>query len=86
MNSIDAMKKEIRSQTHHLPKLDLPRQIDLDDCLFIGAGDSYAAALIALYASNYKTICSSPMEIVFNPGIINKKLMLRRKHFLKLTG
>lgn len=85
MNSIDAMKKEIRSQTYSLPKLDLPRQIDLDDCLFIGAGDSYAAALVALYASNYKIICVSPMEIVFNPEIINKN-DYRRIYIVSISG
>jgi glucosamine--fructose-6-phosphate aminotransferase (isomerizing) len=85
MNSINAMEKEIRSQTDHLPKLDLPREIDLDDCLFIGAGDSYAAALIALYASNYKIICSSPMEIVFNPEIINKN-DYRRIYIVSISG
>jgi len=85
MNSINAMKKEIRSQTDHLPKLDLPRQIDLDDCLFIGAGDSYAAALVALYASNYKIMCSTPMEIVFNPEIIDKN-HYRRIYIVSISG
>jgi glucosamine 6-phosphate synthetase-like amidotransferase/phosphosugar isomerase protein len=85
MNSIDAMEKEIISQIHHLPKLDLPMQVDLDDCLFIGAGDSYAAALVALYASDYKIVCSSPMEIVFNPEIINKN-NYRRIYIVSISG
>jgi fructoselysine-6-P-deglycase FrlB-like protein len=85
MNSIRAMKKEIRFQTDYLPKLDLPGQIDLDDCLFIGAGDSYAAALVALYASNYKIVCCSPMEIVLNPEILNKN-DYRRIYIVSVSG
>ena len=85
MNSINAMEKEIRSQIDYLSKLDLPGQVDLDDCLFIGAGDSYAAALVALYASNYKIVCSSPTEIVFNPEIINKNYY-RRIYIVSVSG
>src|SRR5919198_2068615 len=77
MNSINAMKKEIRYQIDYLSKLDLPGQMDLDDCLFIGAGDSYVAALIARYASNYKVVCCNPMEIVFNPEIIKRNCWCR---------
>ena len=85
MNSINAMEKEIRYQIDYLSKLDLPGQMDLDDCLFIGAGDSYVAALIARYASNYKVVCCNPMEIVFNPKII-KTNYCRRIYIVSVSG
>jgi fructoselysine-6-P-deglycase FrlB-like protein len=85
MNSINAMEKEIRYQIDYLSKLDLPGQVDLDNCLFIGAGDSYVAALIARYASNYKIVCCNPMEIVFNPEII-KRNYCRRIYIVSVSG
>src|SRR5919202_1115241 len=85
MNSINAMEKEIRSQIDYLSKLGLPGQMDLDDCLFIGSGDSYAAALVALYASNYKIVCYSPAEIVSNPEII-KENYYRRIYIVSVSG
>ena len=85
MNSIRAMEEEIRSQTNYLSKLDLPGKIGLDDCLFIGAGDSYAAALIAVYASNHKIVCCNPIDILVNPEII-KKNSYRRIYIVSVSG
>jgi fructoselysine-6-P-deglycase FrlB-like protein len=85
MNSVSAMEEEIRSQVDYLSKLDLPRQIGLDDCLFIGSGDSYAAALIAVYASNYKIVCCNPIDVVVNPEII-KKNSYRRIYIVSVSG
>jgi glutamine---fructose-6-phosphate transaminase (isomerizing) len=85
MNSISAMEEEIRSQVNYLSKLDLPGKIGLDDCLFIGAGDSYAAALIAVYASNHKIVCCNPTDIVVNPEII-KKNYYRRIYIVSVSG
>jgi fructoselysine-6-P-deglycase FrlB-like protein len=79
------MKKEIRYQIDYLSKLELPEQMDLDNCLFIGAGDSYVAALIARYASDYKIVCCNPMEIVFNPEII-KRNHCRRIYIVSVSG
>src|ERR687887_1159916 len=85
MNSISAMEKEIRYQIDYLSKLDLPDQEDLDNCLFIGAGDSYVAALIARYASNYKAVCCNPMEIAFNQEIITRNCF-RRVYIVSVSG
>ena len=85
MNSISAMEKEIRYQIDFLSKLDLPDQEDLDNCLFIGAGDSYVAALIARYASNYKAVCCNPMEIAFNQEIITRNCF-RRVYIVSVSG
>ena len=85
MNSISAMEEEIRSQLNYLSKLDLPGRIGLDNCLFIGAGDSYAAALTAVYASNHKIICCNPIDIIINPEII-KKNYYRRIYIVSVSG
>jgi fructoselysine-6-P-deglycase FrlB-like protein len=85
MNSISAMEEEIRSQVNYLSKLDLPGQIGLDDCLIIGAGDSYAAALVAVYASDHKIACCNPIDIVVNPEII-KKNYYRRIYIVSVSG
>jgi fructoselysine-6-P-deglycase FrlB-like protein len=85
MNSISAMEEEIRSQVNYLSKLDLPGKIGLDDCLFIGAGDSYAAALIAVYASNHKVVCCNPIDILVNPEIM-KKNSYRRVYIVSVSG
>jgi fructoselysine-6-P-deglycase FrlB-like protein len=83
MNSIQAMKKEIRYQIDQLPKLNLPKQANLDDCLIIGAGDSYAAALIAQYVSNHRAKCITPMDIVFDPEIVTGS---RRLYIISVSG
>ena len=76
------MEKEIRYQIDDLSKLDLPSKANLDNCLMVGAGDSYVAALITEYVSNYRTICCNPMEIVFNPEIIKN----HRLYIISVSG
>jgi fructoselysine-6-P-deglycase FrlB-like protein len=85
MNSINAMYKEIRYQVDYLSKLDVPGQVNLDNCLFIGAGDSYVTALIARYASHYKVGCCNPMDIVFNPEIIQRNYC-RKIYIVSVSG
>jgi glucosamine--fructose-6-phosphate aminotransferase (isomerizing) len=82
MNSIDAMETEIRYQVENLSKSNLPKQTNLSDCMFIGSGDSYVAALIAQYASNHKVICCNPMDIVLNPEIAKN----RRIYIVSISG
>jgi fructoselysine-6-P-deglycase FrlB-like protein len=76
------MQKEIRYQIDELPKLDLPKQVEFDNCLIVGAGDSYVAALITQFLSNYKAICCTPMEIVYNPKILEN----RRLYIVSVSG
>lgn len=82
MNSIDAMETEIRYQVENLSKSNLPKQTNLSDCMFVGSGDSYVAALIAQYASNHKVICCNPMDIVLNPEIVEN----RRIYIVSISG
>lgn len=82
MNSVDAMDIEIRYQVENLSKLNLPKQTNLDDCMIVGSGDSYVAALIAQYASNHKVICCNPMDIVLNPEIAKD----RRLYIVSVSG
>lgn len=82
MNSIEAMEIEIRYQVENLSKLNLPKQTNLGDCMIVGSGDSYVAALIAQYASNHKVICCNPMDIVLNPEIVKN----RRIYIVSVSG
>lgn len=69
MNSIDAMQAEIEYQVQDLPKLKLSSTNK--NCLFVGSGDSYAAALAAQYLSDSHALCCHPMDVVLNPSIID---------------
>jgi glutamine---fructose-6-phosphate transaminase (isomerizing) len=73
MNSIDAMATEIKYQVEDLPKLELPKQVKANNSVIVGSGDSYAAALIAQYASNHRVVCCNPMDILINPNIIGDR-------------
>ena len=83
MNSIDAMETEIMCQVKELPKLKLPKQTNAEDCVIVGAGDSYISALIAHHASNRKAICCNPMEIVHNPEITKRR---RQLYIVSVSG
>jgi glutamine---fructose-6-phosphate transaminase (isomerizing) len=73
MNSIDAMATEIRYQVEGLPKLELPKQVKANNSVIVGSGDSYAAALIAQYASNHRVVCCNPVDILINPNILSDR-------------
>jgi glutamine---fructose-6-phosphate transaminase (isomerizing) len=82
MNSISAMENEIGYQVEDLPKLSLPKQANIDDCLIVGSGDSYVAALITQYVSNYRAACCTPMEVAINPEIVRN----RRLYIVSVSG
>jgi fructoselysine-6-P-deglycase FrlB-like protein len=65
MNAIEAMEVEVRYQVQDLQKLDLPSVAK--DCLFVGSGDSYVAALAAQYFSGSRSVCCYPIDIIKNP-------------------
>lgn len=69
MNPVDAMQAEIEYQVQDLPKLRLPSMNK--NCLFVGSGDSYAAALAAQYLSDSRALCCHPMDVVLNPSIVD---------------
>jgi len=70
---MEAMEKEVRYQVDYLHDLNLPEKTSFENCILVGSGDSYAAALITSYASNRKLICCDPMEISFNPEIVKNR-------------
>jgi glutamine---fructose-6-phosphate transaminase (isomerizing) len=82
ISSMDAMEKEVRYQVYYLHDLNLPEKVSFENCVIVGSGDSYAAALIASYASNRKLICCDPMEISFNPEIVKN----RSVYILSVSG
>jgi len=48
----------------------------------VGSGDSYVAALITQYVSDYRAACCTPVEVVINPKIVRK----RRLYFVSVSG
>ncbi|MCI0560750.1 MAG: SIS domain-containing protein, partial [Nitrososphaera sp.] len=53
-----------------------------DNCLLVGAGDSYAAALAAQYASANCAISCNPMDVVMNPQMADN----RKVHVVSASG
>jgi fructoselysine-6-P-deglycase FrlB-like protein len=82
MNSISAMGKEIGYQVEDLPKLSLPEQANVDECLIVGSGDSYVAALITQYVSDYRAACCTSVEVAINPKIVRN----RRLYIVSVSG
>ncbi|MGH9877523.1 MAG: sugar isomerase, partial [Nitrososphaerales archaeon] len=81
MNTIEAYEQEIRFQISDLPRFVRESQIeklnvkDQERCALTGTGDSFAAAMIAEFASNNKVRCLDPMNICTNPSTIKDKLL-----------
>jgi glucosamine--fructose-6-phosphate aminotransferase (isomerizing) len=76
MNAIEAMQAEIEYQVQELPKLDLsssPSSSPVNNCLFVGSGDSYVAGLAAQYYSGSHAICCSPIDIINNHLLVKKR-------------
>ena len=71
MNTIDAMQAEIEYQVQGLHKLGLSSPID--NCLFVGSGDSYIAGLAAQYFPGSHAICCSPIDIIKNPLLVKRR-------------
>jgi glucosamine 6-phosphate synthetase-like amidotransferase/phosphosugar isomerase protein len=74
MNAIEAMQAEIEYQVQELPKLDLSSSPPpVNNCLFVGSGDSYVAGLAAQYYSGSHAICCSPIDIINNHLLVKKR-------------
>jgi fructoselysine-6-P-deglycase FrlB-like protein len=69
VRSIDAMQAEIEYQTRDLSKLKLPPASK--NCILIGSGDSFAAALAAQYLSDSHALCCHPADVISNPSIVD---------------
>ena len=71
LRSIESLRYEVASQLTILSKLPLPRPVNSRNCLMTGSGDSFIAASIATYLSNYRIITCYPTSIILNPGILD---------------
>lgn len=81
MNTIEAYEQEIRYQITDLPRFVHESKIkklsmeDQERCVFTGAGDSFAAAMIAEHASSNKIRAIDPMNICSNPLIVKNRIL-----------
>src|SRR5215831_20067971 len=82
MDSLLAMYIEAHYQLEDLIGLNLKSPEGDENSLFIGSGDSYAAALVAEYASNHHALACYPADILSNPDILTH----RTAHFISISG
>jgi fructoselysine-6-P-deglycase FrlB-like protein len=81
MNTIEAFERDIMYQLTDLKRLLHSlniKKIDIDKqekCVFTGAGDSFAAALIAELASDNRIRCIDPMNICTNPSTVKDRFL-----------
>lgn len=80
MNSIEAMEAEIRSQPSNITKFRLRNSARR--CLFVGAGDSYAAGLAAQRVFTGKAACCSALDFVNDPSIGEGRIV----HVISVSG
>jgi fructoselysine-6-P-deglycase FrlB-like protein len=62
MKSIDSLKLGIDSRIQELNKIHNKKI--LDDCIFVGSGDSFVAGLIVEFLTNHKCKCYSPSDLL----------------------
>jgi fructoselysine-6-P-deglycase FrlB-like protein len=62
MNSIESIKSEFNSQVKQFSKIDNKKI--LDDCIYVGSGDSYVAGLIVEFLTDHKCRCYSPSDLL----------------------
>ncbi len=81
MNTIEAFEQDIIYQVTDLKKLLHSlniKQISIDQqerCVFTGAGDSFAAALITELASSNRIRCIDPLVICVNPSTVKDRFL-----------
>lgn len=80
MNPIEAMAADIRRQLDYLPSMPLPAP--RDNAVFVGSGDSYAAALAAHYLSSGNAACYHPLDIISDPSLAKG----RNVYFVSVSG
>src|SRR5919106_1890326 len=74
MNAIEAMQAEIEYQVQDLHKLELSSPVN--NCLFVGSGDSYIAGIAAKYYSGSHAICCSPIDIIKNHLLVKRRNLI----------
>ncbi len=79
MNALEAYEQEINYQLEELPKLmnmdNLKCREEQYRCIFTGAGDSYAAALEAVYVSEHRAKFIDPLELALKPDLAKDSLL-----------
>ena len=80
MNSMQAMEQEIKGQLLYLQNPIL--QDRSENCVLVGSGDSYTAALAAQHVSNNQALCLSPMDVVLNPALVGNRTV----YFVSVSG
>ncbi len=78
MNALEAYEEEINYQLEELPKLVADMKKLKEEpyrCIFTGAGDSYAAALEAVYLSGHRARFVDPLELSLKPEIAKDSLL-----------
>ncbi|MGH9909432.1 MAG: hypothetical protein ACRD32_02210, partial [Nitrososphaerales archaeon] len=81
MNTLEAFEQDIIYQVTDLKKLLHSlniKQISVDQqerCVFTGAGDSFAAALITELASSNRIRCIDPLVICVNPSTVKDRFL-----------
>jgi len=79
MNSIESLRLDFNSQIRELNNIHNKKI--LEDCIYVGSGDSYVAGLIAEYLTSHKCRCYSPSDL-FNSKFIDGKTYC----FISVTG
>ena len=74
------MAADIRRQVDYLPSMPLPMR--RDNAVFVGSGDSYAAALAAHYLSSGNAVRYHPSDIISDPSLAKG----RNVYFVSISG
>jgi fructoselysine-6-P-deglycase FrlB-like protein len=82
LGSIESLRHEVDSQLTILSELPFPKPINPRNCVMTGSGDSFVAASIATYISNYRIITCYPTSIILNPGILD----CRHLYIISVSG
>lgn len=85
MKSMEAYIKDLKQQYVEIGDFTAPSPLSdtqMADAVFTGSGDSLAAAMLAESLSNYTTKAVDPLEILYNPRIVQDK----RLYIISVSG
>ena len=70
MNSIESIRLDFNSQIKELNNIQNSKLVD--DCIYVGSGDSYVAGLIVEYLTDHKSKCYSSSDLL-NSTLLKEK-------------
>ena len=85
MKSMEAYIKDLKQQYVEIGDFTAPPPLSdtqMADAIFTGSGDSLAAAMLAEALSNYTAKAVDPLEILYNPQIVQNK----RLYVISVSG